>query len=150
MPLSLILVIGGFMVKNPTNVGMERLLSESAGGDLARGVTRITRHPFQWGVVLWGLLHLGANGDTISVVFFSTFVVLAGLGTVLIDRKKSLVLGSAWQDYARVTSNLPFLAILQRRNRLAPGELWQPLLAGMLAWGLLLWGHPWVSGVRIH
>ena len=67
MPIALILAVGGFMVPNPTNVGAEKLLTEPAQGDLARGVTRITRHPFQWGVVLWASSHLIANGDAIHL-----------------------------------------------------------------------------------
>ena len=149
MPIALIFAVGGFLVKNPTNLGMERLLRDGAGIELARGVTRITRHPFQWGVLLWATAHLIANGDTNSVVFFGTFVVLSSLGTVLLDRKKAAASGADWQAYAEATSNFPFLAIIQGRNRLAPGEMWQPLLAGLAVYALLFWGHEWVGGVRI-
>jgi uncharacterized membrane protein len=149
MPLALILAVGGFMVPNPTNVGAERLLEGGGGSELARGVTRITRHPFQWGVVIWALAHTGANGDEISVPFFLTFAILAGAGTVLIDRKRRVRLGADWQPYAGSTSNLPFLAIVQGRNRLVLGELWLPIVAGLVVYALLLWGHPWLSGVRI-
>lgn len=149
MPFSFLLALGGFLVKNPTNVGMEGLLRDSKDPDFARGVTRITRHPFQWGVVLWAIAHLLANGDTVSVTFFGTFLLLSGLGSVLIDRKKALVLGSDWQAYAARTSNLPFLAIAQGRNRLVVAELWQPALIALVVYGLALWGHQWLSGVRI-
>lgn len=149
MPLSLILVVGGFLVKNPTAVGMERLLDDGKGAELARGVTRITRHPFQWGVVVWSIAHLLANGDRVSVLFFATFGILSGLGTVLIDRKKAASLGARWQPYAAVTSNLPFGAIVSGRNRLVLGELWPPVLAGLAVYGLVFWGHQWVSGVRL-
>jgi len=150
MPFSLIIAIGGFMVKNPTGVGMEKLLqSTDDNADLARGVTRITRHPFQWGVVLWAFAHLLANGDTNSVVFFSTFALLSGFGTLLMDRRKAAALGASWQAYAASTSNLPFVAIFQRRNRLVVGELWLPVGVGVAATALIAWGHEWVSGVRI-
>ena len=149
MPVSLILAVGGFLVKNPTNVGMEGLLAEGGGSELAKGVTRITRHPFQWGVILWAVAHILANGDQASVLFFLTFMLLSGVGTVLLDRKKAATIGDDWQAYARVTSNLPFLAVVQGRNRLVLAELWQPLLVGLVVYGLLLWGHQWISGVRI-
>jgi uncharacterized membrane protein len=148
MPFSLILVIGGFLVKNPTMVGAEDLLAEGQGADLARGVTRVTRHPFQWGVLVWSVSHLIANGDAISVVFFSAFGVLAALGTVAMDRKKA-ALGEGWTAYAQATSNLPFAAIFAGRNRLVPGELWLPVLLGLLGYAALIWSHEWVSGVRI-
>jgi uncharacterized membrane protein len=152
MPLSLVLAIGGFMVKNPTSVGMESLLDEGmdgAGEDLAKGVMRITRHPFQWGVVLWSAAHMLANGDRVSVLFFATFGILSSVGTVMIDRKMALRLGERWQPFAGTTSNVPFAAILSGRNRLVSGELWQPVLAGLVIYGLLFWGHQWVSGVRL-
>lgn len=151
MPVALIFALGGFLAKNPTNVGMEGMLADpEAGADLARGVTRITRHPFQWGVALWAVAHLIANGDSVSVVFFATFGLLALLGSVAIDRKKAAALGDAWRPYAERTSNLPFLAILQGRNRLVLGELWLPVVVGLAGYVLFFWGHEWVGGVRIY
>jgi uncharacterized membrane protein len=149
MPIALILAVGGFMVPNPTNVGAEKLLTQPAEGDIARGVTRITRHPFQWGVVLWASSHLIANGDSISVMFFATFLLLSGFGTVLMDRKKSATLGDDWISYRDQTSNLPFAAIFSGRNRLVVSELWLPVAVGLAVYVLLFWGHAWVAGVRI-
>ena len=149
MPLAMILALGGFLVKNPTLVGAERLLAAGGGTDLARGVTRITRHPFQWGVLIWSIAHLVANGDANSVVFFSAFAVLAALGTVAMDRKKAASLGEGWAAYAQSTSNIPFAAIFSGRNRLVLAELWLPVLLGLAGYAALAWGHEWVSGVRI-
>jgi len=150
MPVALILLVGGFMVPNPTNVGAAGLLeAPGSKNELARGVTRITRHPFQWAVILWSLSHLAANGDAVSVAFFGTFLILSAAGGVLIDRKKAAALGDAWKPYAEQTSNVPFAAILAGRNRLVVGELVVPVIVGLGAYVLLLWGHQWVSGVRI-
>ncbi|KAA3622487.1 MAG: hypothetical protein DWQ08_12760 [Proteobacteria bacterium] len=38
-------------------------------------IKRFTRHPMLWGVVLWGVGHLLANGDKASMVLFGSFVV---------------------------------------------------------------------------
>lgn len=149
MPFALILAAGAFMVKNPTAVGAHGLLGDDGAADLATGVTRITRHPFQWGVLLWSVAHVAANGDTLSVVFFTTFGVVAGVGTVAIDRRMAVSGGAGWEAYAAVTSSIPFLAILSGRNRLKPGELWLPVLVGLGLYVVLIYGHPWVSGVRI-
>jgi uncharacterized membrane protein len=150
MPLAMILLVGGFMVRNPTAVGQEALLRGGGDADaLTRGVTRITRHPFQWAVALWAASHIIANGDRVSLVFFGTFLVLALAGGVLIDRKKARRLGADWAPFAGVTSNVPFAAILSGRNRLAVGELIGPVLVGLAVYGLAFWGHPWLSGVRI-
>ena len=151
MPLAMIFLLGGFMDRNPTTVGMEgSLQGEGAAEDLARGVTRITRHPFQWSVVLWAGTHLVANGDQASVVFFTTFLVLGLLGGVLIDRKKAAALGADWEPYAQVTSNVPFLAILSGRNRLVLRELIAPVAVGLVGYAALFWGHDWIAGVRLH
>ncbi len=149
MPFAMILVLGGFLVKNPTLVGAESLLAKGEGADLAQGVTRITRHPFQWGVLIWSISHMIANGDANSVVFFSAFGLLAALGTVAMDRKKAASSGSGWSAYAQSTSNVPFAAIIGGRNRLVLAELWLPVLIGLAGYAVLAWGHVWVSGVRI-
>jgi len=148
MPLALFLAAGSFLVRNPTAVGGSALLRQDHPAGLARGVTRITRHPFQWGVLIWATAHVAANGDVQSVVFFSTFAVVAGLGTLLLDRKAAAG-GDGWRDYASVTSNVPFVAIVRRRNRLVLGELWLPALLALVLYVALTFGHPWVSGVRI-
>ena len=149
MPVALVLAVGGFMVKNPTNVGAEGLLEASSADELARGVTRITRHPFQWGVVLWAGSHLVANGDAVSVIFFSTFLLLSGIGTIAIDRKKADRLGERWVPYRDVTSNVPFAAIFAGRNRLELKELVLPVIVGVVVHVALFFGHEWLSGVRI-
>ncbi len=151
MPVAMILLLGGFMVRNPTALGQEdSLRGDAEAGELARGVTRITRHPFQWSVVLWAGTHLAANGDRVSVVFFGAFMVLGLAGGVLIDRKKAATLGTDWQPFARMTSNLPFLAILTGRNRLVLRELVLPIVVGLVAYVGVFWGHDWIAGVRLY
>jgi uncharacterized membrane protein len=150
MPVAFILLLGGLLVKNPTAVGMEGMLRDAPGvKDLARGVTRITRHPLQWAIAVWACSHLIANGDTISVVFFSTFLVLSVIGTLLIDRKKSASLGEHWRAYRDQTSNIPFLAIVTGRNRLAFAELWLPVSLGLGGYFAVLYFHEWIAGVRL-
>lgn len=150
MPLASILLVGGFMVKNPTAVGMEGGLDAAdSADDVTRGVLRVTRHPFQWAVVLWSASHLAANGDRASVIFFGTFLALGLAGGVLIDRKKADRLGERWGAFARITSNLPFAAIIRGDNRLVPRELVAPVAAGLAAYVVLFFGHPWIAGVRL-
>src|SRR5690606_18723514 len=143
MPVAAILLVGGFMVRNPTAVGMEGSMPKGSDPDeLTRGLTRGTRHPFQWAVVLWAAAHLAANGDRVSVVFFGTFLVLGLAGGVLIDRKKAVRLGADWQPFARVSSNLPFAAIAAGRNRLVLKELIAPVLVGLATYVALYLAHP--------
>ena len=150
MPIAFVFLLGGFMVRNPTIVGLEGSLKDPEQKDqLVRGLTRITRHPFQWSVVLWSVSHMVANGDVVSVVFFGTFAILGLAGGILIDRKKAGSLGDDWLPFAAATSNIPLAAILTGRNRLVVKELALPVLVGLLGYGLVYWGHAWVSGVPL-
>lgn len=144
MPFALILVVGGLVRMNPTAVGAERMLKEA---EPAQGMIRITRHPFMWGAMLWAAAHVLANADAKSTVFFGAFLVLAGLGTVLIDQRKRAL--ADWPRFAALTSNLPFLAIAQGRNRVVWREIgWLRPAIGLVGYAALLAVHPWLFGVR--
>ena len=99
-------------------------------------------------VAIWALWHLLINGDQASIIFFGTFALLALLGTFSIDDKRERKMGEAWRDFASKTSNPPFLAIVAGRNSLKPGELgWWRILAGLIVFGALFYGHLWAFGV---
>ena len=144
MPFSLILIVGGLVRGNPTAVGAERMLREE---EPARGMLRITRHPFMWGAILWAAAHILANADAKSAVFFGAFLVLAGLGTVLIDHRKRAL--PDWPRFAGRTSNVPLVAIAQGRNRLVWSEIgWLRPAIGLAIYALLLAVHSWLFGAR--
>ena len=141
MPFAFILLVGG-VARNPTAVGAEKLL-ESA--DPARGMIRITRHPVMWAIILWSLAHALARGDLKSLIFFGAMFALAALGTVAIDRKRASNPG--WPKFAAVTSNIPFVAIAQGRNRMAWREigLAKPAV-GLVVFAAVFAAHPWLFG----
>lgn len=141
------LAILGVVSPNPTTVDQEGLLQSATP---ARGIVRITRHPFMVGFALWALAHMLLNPDTASLVFFGTFFVLAGLGPWLIDAKKAKAFASQWPGFASVTSIIPFAAIARGRNQLVSSEIgwWRPLLA-LLAAGLLIYFHGSLFGAAI-
>ncbi len=150
MVLAGMLLVGGFMVKNPTAVGQGSVLGDPETLQAAAtGVNRITRHPFQWAVMLWASSHLIANGDHESVVFFAVFFLLSALGTLNLDAKKRAELGDDFAAFEKLTSNLPFAAILTGRNKLVMSELFLPLLAGVAVYALMYFGHDWLSGVAL-
>ncbi|MDB5445276.1 MAG: hypothetical protein JWQ97_593 [Phenylobacterium sp.] len=139
-------VIVGLTTPNPTSLRQEKTLDRP---DVVRGMLRVTRHPFLWGVAIWALGHLLVNGDAASVVLFASLLALAIFGTASIDAKRRRALGRKWDAFAAQTSNLPFLAIAQRRQRLALGEIgWWRLALAVLVWAALAWGHPYLFGVR--
>jgi uncharacterized membrane protein len=114
------------------------------GPEAARGIVRITRHPFLWGVALWALVHLIVNGDLASLIFFGSLLVLAVVGTLSIDAKRRRSFGEQWSRFANVTSDVPFAAIAAGRNRLGPAlaeiGLWRPL-AAILVYAVAFYFH---------
>lgn len=147
MIVALIFALGGFLVRNPTNVGMT--LEAEGAAELATGVTRITRHPFQWGVVLWAGSHIVVNGDLVSIVFFLSFALVSGAGAFLMDMKKARTMGDGWVEYAKVTSNIPFAAIIDGRNSLKLSELILPILVGLVGYALLWYFHESFTGTVV-
>ena len=141
MPLAFILIACGY-ARNPTMVGADKLLKSE---DPARGIIRITRHPLMWGIMLWAAAHLLARGELAAVVFFGGFLVLAALGTILIDRRKSS--DPDFQKFKAVTSNVPFIAMAQGRNRIVWHEIgWTRPAIGIAVFVLVFFLHPWISG----
>lgn len=144
MWFAVVLLVGAFMAPNPSSVG-----AGEKAKDGPRGMLRITRHPLMWGIGLWGLAHILSNGDVVSVVFFSWFVVLSLGGAAVLDGKKKAQLGEDWVGFCAQTSLLPFAAIVTGRARLVVGELVGPVLVGSVVYGGIFWGHEWLSGVEI-
>ena len=95
----------------------------------ARGVLRITRHPMNMFLAMWGLAHLLANGTFGDVAFFGAFVLVGLVGPYHMDARLKRGKGEKFVDFCRQTSVLPFAAILRGRNRLAIDELSFPLAA---------------------
>ncbi|HSD44362.1 MAG TPA: NnrU family protein [Burkholderiales bacterium] len=146
MPVALLLLAGGLMTRNPSAVMQERALKSK---EPARGVIRVTRHPVMWAIALWAAVHILARGDLASLVFFGGFLVVAALGTVLIDARKSRTLGEDWKRFAAVTSSVPFGAIVAGRNRFVLPEMgWRVLFVAFVAYVALLAAHPYLFGAR--
>lgn len=125
--IAFLFVVIGILTPTPTQVGMESRLDP----EVARGMVRITRHPFLWGVGLWAATHLVLNGDVASLILFGTFLVLAIGGTASIDAKRRRKFPERWPKFVQATSNVPFAAIAGGGNRLAPA------LAEIGAWRIV-------------
>ena len=147
MPLATILLVAGYSTRNPTAVGMER---SARADDPAPGILSVTRHPVMWAIGLWAVAHLIANGNLSAVLFFGSLAALALGGTVLIDRKKQLALGSNWARLAELTSNVPFAALLTGRTKLRWREIGLlRVAAGLLLYAVLYLAHPIVTGLPV-
>ncbi len=94
---------------------------------LPTNLRRLAHHPMLLGMACWGVGHLFANGDLGSILLFGGFA-----GYALI---------SIWSLNRRGKTGDP-----------AQYALWQDgvvVIAGLLAYGALLWLHPYFSGVGV-
>jgi len=144
--LGLSLAFTGLFTPGPTTAGFEKGLAKP---EPARGVLRITRHPFLWGVALWGVGHLFLNGERFAVMLFGALALMSVYGARSIDRKGAARDPEGWVKFEDVTSNVPFMAITQGRNKLSLGEIgWRGLLGIAIAVALGLF-HRQLFGVAV-
>ncbi len=146
MLLAMLLIVPGLATPNPTSVQQEGALDRP---DVVKGMLRITRHPFLWGVAIWAAGHLLVNGDPSSLVLFGTMLFLALTGTASIDAKRRRALGAKYDAFLAQTSNVPFAAIAAGRQKLSLSEIgWWRIALAIGVWALLAWAHPYLFGVR--
>lgn len=143
--LAMMLIVPGLTTPNPTSVRQEGVLDRP---DAVKGMLRITRHPFLWGVAIWAAGHLLVNGERASIILFASILLLALFGTASIDAKRKRALGAKWDAFAAQTSSVPFAAILSGRQKLTIGEIgWWRLVLAVVVWAGLAWGHGMLFGV---
>lgn len=128
VPVACVFLVGAFTVPSPTAVGGEKHLAEA---EPARGLLRLTRHPFLWSVVVWAAAHLLVNADAGSWLFFGSLGITALRGTFDIDSKRRRSNPAEFARFEGMTSNVPFAAVLAGRNRLVLREVWLPLALGL-------------------
>ncbi|MFT4714277.1 MAG: putative membrane protein [Candidatus Azotimanducaceae bacterium] len=57
--------------------------------EIPNNFKRLVRHPMLLGVSLWGLSHLAANGDLVSTLLFSSFLVFSIIDILIVNRRGS-------------------------------------------------------------
>lgn len=145
--LGLLLAFTGLFTPGPTLAGFEKRALQAA--EPARGVLRISRNPFLWGVAFWAAGHLLVNGERFAVMLFGALGLMVIFGARSIDRKGRARDPDAWGRFEAVTSNMPFAAIAQGRNRFKAGEIGWRFIVALALVGLVAWAHPMVIGVPI-
>jgi len=118
--LAILLVVAGLTTPNPVIASAGSLFDRA---DIVRGVLRVTRNAFFWGTSLFALAHVIMTGHVAGVLAFGSVAVLGLAGAPILDAKKARTHGAAWDAFARATSNVPFMAIAQGRQRFAWGEI---------------------------
>ncbi len=136
-------VVAGMTTRNPTAVGQEKAIDKPPLGIIA-----VTRHPAMWGILLWGIAHLLANGDARGAVVFAGMVVLAVAGMGHMDARKKVESGPAWNAFAAATSTWPFAAVAQGRARIDFSEIgWGRVALTLVLYAGFLYGHRLLFGV---
>jgi uncharacterized membrane protein len=93
---------------------------------LPTNIKRVLRHPQLSGVLVWSVGHLLANGESRSLVLFGGMAAWALVEMLTINRRDG--------DWVR-PKPIP-----------ASGDL-KPILIAAVAYGVLLFAHPYLSGV---
>jgi uncharacterized membrane protein len=132
--VSSILTVAGLTTPNPVIVRSEALFDRP---DIVRGVLRITRNAFFWGAGIFSIAYLIIFGDVAGLLTFGSIGFLGIAGASVLDAKKAREQGKAWDAFSAATSNIPFLAIVQGRQRLVLREigLWRIALGICVSFG---------------
>lgn len=121
-PLVYVFMLAAFIlvvqaVLNPSPTSMMGGMSEPVG------ILRVTRHPMNMGLALFGLAHLMTNGNPGDVFFFGAFFLTGLVGAYHQDRRKARELGEEFINFQNNSSILPFAGIIIGKNRLAREEI---------------------------
>lgn len=129
MVLAFALLVAGLI---PSQVAPSSMTAAPAERVEARGLLRITRHPFNAAVGLFGIAHVLVNGHLGDVVFFGGFPLFAWIGSRHQDTRLSKD-KPGYRQLAAQTSFVPFGALVTGRQRLVLAELpWGGFAAGVV------------------
>ncbi len=105
-----------------------------------KGLARVSRHPFFFGLGLLGGAHALLATHVTDAVGMGALGAFALVGAHFQDRKLVVQRGDDYADYVRITSTVPFAAIVAGRQRFVLRELpFAGLGIGLaVAWGLRL------------
>jgi uncharacterized membrane protein len=131
-----VLAVAGLTTPNPVIATLGALFDRPG---IVRGVLRISRNPFFWGAGLFSIAQIIILGDVAGLLTFGSIGLVGIAGASILDAKKARQHGRAWDAFAAVTSNLPFLAIVQGRQQLEWREigLWRIALGVAVSLGAL-------------
>ena len=83
----------------------------------------MSRNAFFWGSGVFSIAQATILGDLAGIIAFGSVGFLGIAGSFTLDAKKARSHGKAWISFALATSNIPFLAIIQGRQKLVLREI---------------------------
>ncbi|MEO1028398.1 MAG: NnrU family protein [Pseudomonadota bacterium] len=99
------------------------------------------RHPFIWGLTLWGLAHLPANGNWPGILLFGGSAVFGAIGVIALERRAKGRLGPAWQEAISSPGHITRNGLI---GALIGASIWlfvlalHPVLFGVDPWSVLV------------
>jgi uncharacterized membrane protein len=148
-----VLITAGISTPNPVIVRQGHLFDQT---DVVRGILRVSRNPFFWGVGLVSLAQVIVLGDVATILAFGSVGFLGVIGSFVLDAKKARQYAEAWRAFAAATSNVPFLAIIRGRQHLSVREIGVGRIASglgvflvMFAFDALVSGQNLFENIRI-
>jgi len=144
MLAALIILLQGLVSANPMTTRVElsgRLVSSG------HGIQRITRHPQNVSFGLFGLAHLLVNPYVGDWIFFGGFIVYGIVSAMHQDRRLLATGPFQVKQFLADTSAIPFVAIINGKQRFGLEEYHPPaLVAAIVLFILLQLLHPMLFG----
>ena len=130
MLMAFMLIGIGAVSPNPLSVGFR-----NQGFDPDRpGFIGWVRHPLIWGLTLWGVAHIPANGDWPTLLLFAGAALFGAVSVRLIERRHKRDLGcEVWAGLSAGRGHL------DANSLIGAG-------AGLALWGLVLASHAALFG----
>ena len=130
-------MLAGSFIGNPAlpAPGAEKLAAKEP-----HGVFRITRHPMMWSFALWAAVHALVSPTPRQFILAGAIGFLALVGAHMQDRKKEVLMGSAWTGWEAKTSYWPRFGALLKAGPAA----W---IGGIAIWLLATFGHIHANGI---
>ena len=110
------------------------------------GIMRITRHPQAFGQIIWCLAH--------TLWIGSSFTLVTSIGLILHhlfaiwhgDRRLAIKFGEEFDQFKKTTSIVPFMAIIDGRQKFEIKEFFKLSQVGILiAIAVLWWSHRYIN-----
>lgn len=145
MFVALFFLIHALLTVNPMSTAAEIAKQESRG---AYRITRITRHPMNTAFGLFAVAHLIMNSYEGDWIFFGGLLIYVLLSAWHQDRRLLKTHPDTFPAFYDTTSYVPFLAILQGRQRLGVKEYrWWSVALVVVLFLALRFVHPlWIGG----
>jgi uncharacterized membrane protein len=132
------------MLANPSPASMV------PGNTEPRGILRVTRHPMNMGIALFGLAHVAANGALGDIAFFGSLLLVGVIGPFHMDARLKRSRGEGFVEFCRQTSVIPFVAIARGRTSFRADEISFPLFViGIVVYVALVVFHGRLFGADI-